>query len=150
MLQRIQSVWMLLAAVCTALTFKFSFFSGNVKVGTDGHVFRRLTAVPNYINGANGSTLILIVTVILLAGILFNIFNYKARKKQLWLTVGLILLSLINIFLYWRASSVPDNYMEGSYNLTAVFVVAIPLLLFLAIRGIVRDEKLVKSTDRLR
>jgi hypothetical protein len=39
---------------------------------------------------------------------------------------------------------------EGNYDLTAVFAIFIPVLLFFAIRGIRRDEKLVKSLDRLR
>jgi hypothetical protein len=102
MLQRKQTLWMLLAVICAALTFKFSFYSGNVVVGKDGHVFLEEKAVPVLSFGKDsagaGSVLILIVTVVLLAGLLINIFNYKARSKQLWITIGLIFLSLLNIF----------------------------------------------------
>jgi len=149
MLQRIQTVWTLLAAVCAALTFKFAFYSGNVQVGSYGHEFRELRAWPTLINGPSGSVGILIVTVLIIIGALYNIFNYKARSKQLWITFALILLSLLNIFLYWRASG-PPAFLEGSYNLTAVITIAIPLLLILAARGILSDQKLVKSADRLR
>jgi hypothetical protein len=94
MLQRKQTLWMLLAIICAALTFKFSFYSGNVVVGKDGHVFLEEKAVPVLSFGKDsagaGSVLILIVTVVLLAGLLINIFNYKARSKQLWITIGLI------------------------------------------------------------
>jgi hypothetical protein len=146
MLQRIQTIWMLLAAVCAALTFKFSFYSGNKIVGANGHLFQSVTAVPNRYSG---SILILIITVLIVAGALVNIFNFKARKKQVWMTVGLILLSLINILLYWQASGVPP-FIEGTYDLTALLSLAIPVLLILALRGIMRDDKLVKSADRLR
>jgi hypothetical protein len=149
MLQRIQTIWTLLAAVCAALTFKFSFYSGNVQVGSYGHEFRELRAWPTLINGPSGSVGILIVTILIIAGSLFNIFNYKARSKQLWITFGLILLSLLNVFLYWRASG-PPAFLEGSYNLTCVITLAIPVLLIMAARGIFRDQKLVKSADRLR
>jgi len=96
-----------------------------------------------------GSVLILIVTVVLLAGLLINIFNYKARSKQLWITIGLIFLSLLNIFLYWWKSGVP-SFTEGSYNLGAALSLAIPVFLIFAVNGIRKDQKLVKSADRLR
>lgn len=149
MLQRRQTLWILLAAICAALTFKFSFYSGNVRVGNDGHVFRSLTALPTFINGESGNILILIVTILILVGALANIFNFKTRKKQLWITIGLIVLSLLNIFLYWRASSTP-NFIEGKYDLTAVLTLVIPIFLILAAQGIMKDERLVKSADRLR
>ena len=105
MLQRKQTIWTLLAIICMALSFKFSFYSGNVQVGANGHVFMSLKAVPAIGFGNDsasaGSVLILIVTSILIAGSLINIFNYKQRTKQLWITLGLIVLALLNIFLYW-------------------------------------------------
>jgi hypothetical protein len=139
MLQRIQTLWMLLAAICAALTLKFPFFSGNKVVGANGHVFQEVTAT----NGV----LLIIITAIILAGSLLNIFNYKQRRKQIWLTIGLIVLSLLNIFLYYSAS---QSFIEGKYALSAVLALILPLLLILALRGIMRDEKLVKSADRLR
>jgi hypothetical protein len=153
MLQRIQTVWMLLAAVCAALTFKFAFYSGNMAVGANGHVFLEEKAAPVLGFGKDsagaGSVLILVVTALIIAGTLINIFNFKARKKQLWITIGLLFLSLLNIFLYWWKSGVPP-FTEGSYNLGVILSLAIPVFLFFAMRGIARDQKLVKSTDRLR
>ena len=153
MLQRKQTIWALLAIICMALTFKFSFYSGNVEVGANGHVFMNLRAVPTIGFGKDsasaGSVLILIVTLIILAGSLINVFNYKQRKKQLWITIGLIVLALLNIFLYWRASG-PPHFVEGNYGIGALLSLAIPVLLILAARGIRQDQKLVKSADRLR
>jgi Domain of unknown function (DUF4293) len=147
MLQRKQTLWMLLAAICAVLTFKLSFYHGQVAVGQYGHELRYLTAWPHFINGRSGSMLILIVTIALIIGIGWNIFNYKTRSKQLWITIGLIVLSLLNIVLYCYDIS---EFQEGGLSLTAVVALAIPVLLFMAARGIRKDEKLVKSADRLR
>jgi hypothetical protein len=147
MLQRKQTLWMLLAVICAVLTFKLSFYHGQVAVGQYGHELRYLTAWPHFINGRSGSMLILIVTIALIIGIGWNIFNYKTRSKQLWITIGLIVLSLLNIVLYWYDIS---EFQEGGLSLTAVVALAIPVLLFMAARGIRKDEKLIKSTDRLR
>lgn len=144
---------MLLAVICAALTFKFSFYSGNVVVGTNGHVFLEEKALPVLSFGKDsagaGSVLILVVTILLLAGILINLFNFKARSKQLWITIGLFFLSLLNIFLYWWKSGSP-SFTEGSYNLGAALSLAIPVFLLFAANGIRKDQKLVKSADRLR
>jgi hypothetical protein len=153
MLQRRQTLWALLAVICAALTFKFAFYSGNMTVGANGHVLMGVKASPVFGFGrdsaGSGSVLILIVTVVIIAGTLINIFNFKSRKKQLWITIGLLFLSLLNIFLYWLASGVPP-FTEGNYTLGALFSLAIPVFLFFAARGIVKDQKLVKSADRLR
>jgi hypothetical protein len=149
MLQRKQTVWLLLAAVCAALTFSnsFSFYSGQVQVSQYGHDIRYLTAWPHYINGQSGSILITVITAIIAAGSLWNIFNYKNRSRQFWVTLGLLALSLLDLLLYWRAI---NGFQEGALSLTAVFDFAVPVLLFFAAKGIRKDEKLVKSADRLR
>ncbi|GGB05569.1 DUF4293 domain-containing protein [Puia dinghuensis] len=153
MLQRKQTLWMLLAVICAVLTFWFPFYTGNVTVGTNGHVMMGVKAAPVFGFGkdsaSSGSVLILIVTCVIIALTLYNIFNYKDRKKQLWITIGLIILSLLNILLYWQASG-PPHFVEGSFSLGALLSAAIPVCLFFAAQGIRKDEKLVKSTDRLR
>ena len=141
MLQRMQSVWLLLAAVCAILTIKFSFYSGNIEVPGQPVNFQYLTA--------SFSIWILIVTIALtcIAGI--DIFLYKNRKLQGRLAILGILLSILNIFLYLKEI---HRFVEhqGSHTITSVFVFAIPILFFLAWRGIYKDQKLVKSLDRLR
>ena len=148
-----QTVWTLLAAVCAALTFKFAFYFGNMKVGLNGIAPLEVKALPTFGAGAvsagSGSVLILLVTVIIILGTLINIFNFKARKKQIWITIGLIFLSLLNIVLYWWKSGVPP-FESGNYSLGALLSLAIPVFLILGLRGILKDEKLVKSADRLR
>ncbi len=141
MLQRVQSIWLLLAAVCGVLTMKYSFYSGN-KIGDNQvKLFESLTAT--------GNILILVLTILLVGGILIDIFLYKNRKLQLRIAILGIIISLLNIFLYYQQTQkfVPN---EGKYDLTAILSLAIPIFLILAARGIYKDQKLVKSLDRLR
>jgi hypothetical protein len=140
MLQRKQTVWMLLAVACAVGTLKFSFFSGS-KLGA-----ALTTPSPQYLT-ATGNILILMLTVAIIVAGLVNIFNYKNRKLQLRATLGIILVSLLNIFLYYLET---QKFQTGTYSLTAIFTLAIPILMVLAARGIAKDQKLVKSTDRLR
>jgi uncharacterized membrane protein len=139
MLQRMQSVWLLLAALSAFLTIKFSFYSGNIETGGQPLSFQYLTAGFNI--------LILILTIALVCIAVIDIFLYKNRKLQARLAIVGILLSLLNIFLYFK--QIP-KFAIGNYDLTAILVFLIPLLFFLATRGIFKDQKLVKSLDRLR
>ena len=144
---------MLLAVICAALTFKFAFYFGNMKVGLNGIAPLEVKAMPVFgagsVSAGSGSILILLVTVIILLGTIVNIFYYKVRKKQLWMTIGLIFLSLLNILLYWWKSGVPP-FESGNYSIGALLTLAIPVFLILAARGIMKDQRLVKSADRLR
>lgn len=139
MIQRIQSLWLLAAAICAGLTFKFPFYSGN-KPGKDNlEEFKTLTATSDIF--------LITLTAILVTGSLFVIFLYKQRKKQLRFTILITLISIINLVIYFYQLK---KFTSGTFSLTAVFAFAIPVLLFFAARGIWKDEKLVKSLDRLR
>jgi ABC-type thiamin/hydroxymethylpyrimidine transport system permease subunit len=83
----------------------------------------------------------------LAAGTIFIIFMYKNRKQQIWLTVAALGLSIINIILYFNELK---KFISGSMSLTSVFSLAIPVFFILGINGMWKDEKLVKSLDRLR
>lgn len=139
MIQRIQTVWLFLAALCAALTFKFPFYAGiKMPIKLEGKQNQLL---------ASSNFLILIFTVAIIAGAIIIIFLYKNRKQQLWLTITAAALSIINIIIYF---SHMKKFIDGQISLGAVLVFAIPILLLLAANGIWKDEKLVKSLDRLR
>ena len=139
MLQRIQSIWLLLAAICAFLTIRLSFYSGNIETPGQPASFQFLNA------GFNIWILILTIALVCIAAI--DIFLYKNRKLQGRLALLGILLSLLNIFLYYKQTL---KFTVGNYDLKAVVAILIPVLFFLAFRGIYRDQKLVKSLDRLR
>ena len=139
MIQRIQTIWLFLSAICAALTYKFPFYGGNI-IGKDNiQRYKELVASSNF--------LLLISTALLIGGAVVIIFLYKKRKQQFWLTTGAAGLSIINIIIYF---SELKKFISGNMSLTAVLTFAIPIFLFLAANGIWKDEKLVKSLDRLR
>ncbi|HEU4862086.1 MAG TPA: DUF4293 domain-containing protein [Chitinophagaceae bacterium] len=139
MIQRIQTIWLFLSALCAAFTYKFPFYSGNI-IGKDNiQRYEKLVASSNF--------LLLISTALLIGGAIAIIFLYKNRKQQVWLTLGAAGLSIINIIIYF---SELKKFISGNMSLTAVFAFAIPIFLLLASNGIWKDEKLVKSLDRLR
>ena len=141
MLQRIQTLWLLLASACTLLTMKFAFYTGiRVQiVAAQVKVSEALTATSN--------VWIMILTVAIVVAGLINIFNYKNRKLQLRITILLFVLSLVDVLLLFREA---QKFESGTYALSAFLAFAAPVFFFLAAKGIYRDQKLVKSLDRLR
>ena len=139
MLQRIQSVWLFFAALCAFLTIRLSFYSGNFVTTGQPARFQYLNAAFN--------TWILISTVVLICLLLVDIFLYKNRKLQVRVAILALVISLLNIFLYYKETK---KFAQGNFDLTALISLAIPVFLILAARGINRDNKLVKSLNRLR
>ncbi len=139
MIQRIQSIWLLLAAVAAFLTLKFSFYSGNMIEANQIKVFTSLTATSKII--------IMIFTIAIGVAALVAIFLYKDRKLQMRVSLAAMLIALLNIVLYFNQT---QHFAEGTYDLTSLLTFVIPVFLFLAVKGIYNDQKLVKSLDRLR
>lgn len=140
MLQRIQSIWLLLASTMSALSLKFSFFSGN-KLNTETNVKEWIEYT------ADQGSLNAIFTIAICVATLVCIFMYKDRKRQLLINLIILGVSLLNIFLYYTASK---TFTESNTDLTALISLSIPVFLILAAIGIYKDEQLVKKADRLR
>jgi len=144
MIQRIQSLWLLVAAALAVLSFKFPFYVGTWLNGGSQHPQISL-------NGHNPSIPVLITTVVTIVLSLVTIFMYKNRKQQLWLTLLNFIISLVLLYLYYY--EIHTHFLTGSGGtvaITAVFAIAVPIVLILALRGIRKDMKLLKSADRLR
>jgi len=158
MIQRIQTVYLTLAFASIALLFAFplaQFFSE-----TGAYVFS-VTGLQNMVPGepdAFSSTLflpIIIVAVFIALLALYTIFQYKNRSYQIKLTNIGVLTSIAFImgifFLYIpmiekKINIVPDySKAYGIYLPLGALV-----FLVLANRAIKRDDKLVRSADRLR
>jgi drug/metabolite transporter (DMT)-like permease len=135
MIQRIQTIWLLLAAACSLATLKLSFYSGN----KDNNLFAELNGMSNF------ALLILAVGIALLA--LVTIFLYKNRKLQIQLSLFGFLLQVIVLVIYFMQIK---KYIQGNFTLTSVLSFIIPVFFILAWLGIRKDEKLIKSMDRLR
>jgi peptidoglycan/LPS O-acetylase OafA/YrhL len=136
MLQRIQTIWMVLAAMAVFLTLKFLFYSGTLIADNSYHA---LLATDNF--------LILILTSALGTGIIINLFLYKNRKIQMRIIIIAILLEFLIIFLYIRQTK---NYSAGNYSLWSALHILIFLFLIFAAQGIYKDSKLIRDSNRLR
>ena len=129
MLQRIQTVWIFLAVL--------------------GAVFLNITAQDFDVLGAyltiNVSTVILI-----LFGVL-SIFSFRNRKRQILLNNISIIINalLIGLLAYWLLNlsggiAFPEKGIEPVFPFIAIICLALANIF------IKKDERLVKSVDRLR
>ena len=141
MIQRIQTIWLLLVSILGILSLKTSTFSG--------HRIKDIIPKPIvFVTGQYNLFLIVTTTAVAIASFI-AIFLYKNRKLQIRITGFTCFISLLILGLYyWQSQSfIPE---ESTYNLTAIIPLSIPVLLLLAARSIWKDEQLVKSADRLR
>jgi len=137
MLQRQQSLWLLLSTICAFLSYKLPFFSGTKQVND---------MTQKAILDGGSTFFLLILTGLSLALSFITIFLYKDRKLQLKLCFTGIGLSVLIIVIYF----VEMGKLSGSISLSSIFVFAILIGYIMAARGIWKDEKLVKSLDKLR
>ena len=140
MIQRRQTLWLLLATVCAFLSFRFPFVTGKEVISAN-------TAPTDIDVDAASNFFLLILTVASIAVSFITIFLFKDRKLQLKLVLLGILLSLGIITMY------VVQYLKVLTPTLALWCI-LPVIVFasylMAYRGIRSDEKLVKSLDKLR
>jgi LPXTG-motif cell wall-anchored protein len=147
MIQRIQTVYLLLAAILGAV---ISFYNPNLwRAKLVNNAYQYFTGQSSYLYFA------LMMIIILLAVVC--IFLFRKRKLQFRLTVLNIILSLGIIALQYFKINTEALKLQGTHLLAsstylpaAFLPIVIVVLLFLAARGIYKDERLVKSLNRLR
>lgn len=129
MIQRIQSLWIFVAVIAEIL----------------------LSVTGQDVNLVEGLPLILIVVGILILILGLSLFNYKNRLRQIMLNRVSIIINalLIGALAYWLLNisggiSFPEKGIEPLFPAVAI------ICLILANSNIKKDEKLVKSVDRLR
>jgi hypothetical protein len=140
MIQRQQTLWLLLATAAAILTFMFPFAIGEELV-----VKTALKQKAQVIAGSNFFTLLLTIATIGISGV--TIFMYKDRKLQLKLCLLGLLVSVLVLVLYVMGM---NKLIAATPALWAVLPIAVIAGYFMAFRNIRKDEKLVKSLDKLR
>lgn len=141
MIQRIQSVWLFLASLFSSVTFRFPFYIGDWE--------RDTTPDPVELN-ATTTTWFTIITVLLGLLAFVSIFLFTNRKLQLklcYLGIGITLL-LLGLYIYEMISFYHPG--KGTIALWCIFYFGILVCYILAAKGIWKDQKLIKSMDRLR
>lgn len=138
MIQRSQTLWLLLSLVASGLSFQFPFAVGETAIAE--------TSTQVILDGGS-SLFILITTIFIQVLALITIFLYKKRKNQQWLcTLGIIASSLL-LFLYIMEMK---SMIQPVPALTSLFVLAVLAGFIMALTGIRRDEKLIRDQDKLR
>lgn len=131
MIQRIQSIYLLVATIATSLiAFKVPIYTLN----------ERLLM-------AQDDTKMFILTIVGALFSLFGLFMFKNRKFQMKLIRLTILIQMIigvRLFMVF-------NKFEVVLNNTLLLLVVFTLIaLIMAYRGVKKDEDLVRSVDRIR
>lgn len=129
MIQRIQTIWTFLAVLAAV----FLFITGQDVIISE--------SLP---------VLNVLCVILVLIGLL-SLFSYKNRKRQILLNNISIIINvlLVGILIYWLLNlsggiQIPEKGIEPIFPLIAI------VCLFIANMYIKKDERLVKSVDRLR
>jgi len=133
MIQRIQTIWVLLTSAAAFSALRFP-------------VYYTPTPFALEINGSAGySTLISLAFSACLSFI--TIFLYGNRMLQLKVVlINFLLSALIGYFVYKIVIANPG----GGFTLPSLALFIIPVLQIMAIVNIYKDDRKVKSADRLR
>lgn len=157
MIQRIQSVWLFLASATLFAFFLFPYLQYS-DLGGMGKALK----VTGIYHGLEGQSvredfffLQTIATVMLAVFPLYIIFRFRNRKQQIQLIVlEIVLLLLFGAWLYVAASTAlteARQFLSARNIGVGFFLLPISIVFLLMAMGSIRkDEKLIKSADRLR
>jgi len=153
MIQRIQSIYLFLAAILITAVYFLPL------LGMEGNENIVYTFYTNGVLMDGQQTLILStwpvsIMVGAIALLLFiNIFLYKRRIIQMRICIYSILLILGLYFLIWFyqnqfSAQIPIEEVQYFYGL--IFPLLAIVFIWMAFKGIRKDERLVRSYDRIR
>ena len=140
MIQRQQTLWLLLATAAAVLSFMFPFATGEELV--EKTTMRRREEL---IAGKDFFILLLTIASVCISTV--TIFLFKDRKLQIKLCLLGLLVSIGILVLYIIGM---QKLIASTPALWAVLPVLNIVGFFMAFRNIRKDDKLVKSLDKLR
>jgi len=155
MIQRIQSIYFLLAGLAIFALFLFPL-AHNVYINGIASTVS-VTGVTQDNGGQQASvqsfTALIAATAVVGILPLALIFLYKNRKQQINLAYGYIF--VIIAYTYWQVQTVKsvvdiNTFKTSNFGIGVLLSSISIVLTLLAIKAIQRDEKLIKSADRLR
>ena len=150
MIQRIQSLWLLLAFLLSGAMFFFPL--AELLTAESKELILDFNSIDSVGNGK------IIHTAYSLAGLLgivtflsfINIFLFKKRNLQMRLCIfnSLLSIGIIALIAYFSYFTVKNT--DVMPEIAAVFPFIVFIFLLMARRAIKKDEELVRSTDRIR
>ncbi|MCC7319136.1 MAG: DUF4293 domain-containing protein [Bacteroidales bacterium] len=156
MIQRIQSIFMAAASLSALmlLIFPIAWYYGSSNT-IAFYVFGFVEHLPDApaLKSWMFFLPLIVLTVVLIVLPLVAVFNYKRLQQQYRLmrvNMFVSILLVAALLLYYTTNAATLTSTEPSYA-TGVFIPLIILVFsFLAMRGIKKDVKLLRSVDRLR
>ncbi len=148
MIQRIQSLWLFLAAALNGLLFISPLYRYNY--GTLG-----LAYSPWIVERVSTFTPLFAIAAVITLLPLVTIFFFKDRKRQ----KGMTIISAVSVITFITVMMMHVGNLKNGTPPATNFEYLLPgfipciialVFLFFAIAGIRKDDKLVKSMDRLR
>lgn len=155
MIQRIQSLYMLLAVIIAVVMFFIPIASFGVLDG-EPLKFQFLEFEPFLSMGVKKQIMLtpVITNVIVAVLLLVNIMLYKNRKLQRRLLMIIVVINLATLGSSFYVADQIENLAavtsKAYYEVGVYLPLGIMVLLAMANSGIRKDDKLVKSADRLR
>lgn len=158
MIQRIQTVYILLSLICLSIVL----FGHNVLIDFFGTTIERYKLTFFGISNQEQAPLengfnfpLYIFPIILIPLLVFALLSFKNLKRQgLLIQIALILYSLLIlsiVLIYFFNDIKIDNVKSNGIIRVGFYILAIGLpSLYLANNGIKRDKKLIDSLNRLR
>ncbi len=157
MIQRIQSIWLLATTITLLGLFIFPYVSFIDLVGLGKQIFVTGTysSVNNEMTRESSSIAQAILAALVAIFPLVIIFLYKNRKKQvLFIVLEIVLIVLLGVWMFASADSVLDAISQriqaGNIGVGFFLLPVSIIFLAMAINGIRKDEKLIRSANRLR
>jgi len=153
MIQRIQSLYLLMAAILNSLLFIFPL---NEMISSN-HILT-ISVLGIFEQTDNQATLIadlfplLAINVVSLLLSLISIFLYKNRKAQMRLTIynSIINLSIALLALFYASQIASIHNINLGFSIGLMFPFIGAFLSFIAFKAIKKDDNLIKSVDRIR
>ncbi len=150
MIQRIQSLWLLLALISTSVMFflplaeistadadVYSLNFENIKTTTDNSVVHTAYSLAG-----------LIGIVTLLSFISLFLFKYRNLQMRICMFNSLLIIGIIALTAYFTYFVVKDS--EAFPGIAAILPLIAFIFTLMARRAVKKDEELIKSVDRIR
>lgn len=156
MIQRVQSIWLVLAVITLVCTFFLPLLTKNAdgieySIYTSGVRQQIETEIAEqYIAEIAILPITLNVAAVLLCLIAIFFFRNRSLQKGIITTGILVIIALLSFWIFTHARAIPGGIENARYGIGTFLPVLAVAFCLLAIRGIRKDEQLLRSADRLR
>ena len=149
MIQRIQSLWLLLASGTAVLMYFFPV----IQLTPENALFIyqydsiSIAGIDNIIqSGYIVAGLLGVIALLSFVGIFF--FKKRMLQMRICTLISLLIIFLVGLITFFSLSS--GNKIAATIGLSAILPIIIFIFVLMARRAVKKDEELVRSVDRIR